>query len=169
MVRGRDNDEDCSPLDIVSAAREAGIRPHILRKWLDRPEPRALLLRERRALRDLICSTNESALARIRNAGAAGTGNAAAAVKAIQVLEALGEQDIERHGRPQAQEPGVVIRIVSDRPMVDITSFDAPTREILPVPTPEPMWPFTRETPEPSPREEPIFRPPESARLRRRF
>jgi hypothetical protein len=149
----------------VTAAREAGIKPHIFRKYLDRPEVRALLLRERRNFRDVICSANEHALRKVRD----GSENGMAVIGAVRALEHLSEDDEERHGRmTDRQTPGVIIRIVGNeapaRPTIDITpivdtSFDGlPRDEILSVPVPVLTWPVTSEPRDPLPPERPLRR-----------
>jgi hypothetical protein len=111
LVRGRDDDENCAPLDFVTAAREAGITPPVFRKHLDRPEVRSLLLRERRVFRDALCASNEAALARIRNTSR----NGMSVVASIRCLENLAEADRnEAAARPRS--PGFVI-VVGGSPL----------------------------------------------------
>lgn len=141
LVRGRDDDENCEPLDFVAAAREAGIRPDTLRRHFDRPAVRSLLLAERRRFRDILCATNEASLARIRNGE-----NAMAAVKAVQVLEQLGEEAAVRSSSA-AQTPGVTIRIVN----VTAPPAEPHTINLTPEPLPEPLE---------QPSGEPVFHPP---------
>jgi hypothetical protein len=125
MVGGREDDLDQRPLDFIEAGKVAGIAPDRARRWLDRAETRAFLRTERRAFHDAICAGNEAHLARIR-----GGPNAAAAVRAISVLEEL--DDAEMHpARGAVSSPGLAIVIVDGRAprpsatMVDVT----PTRE----------------------------------------
>jgi hypothetical protein len=67
MVYGRPDDEDCKPLDFIEAAKECGVAPDIMRRWLDRAQVRAYLLASRRTFREAICAGNEGALQRIRD------------------------------------------------------------------------------------------------------
>jgi hypothetical protein len=124
LVRGRDGDENCAPLDFVTAAREAGITPPVFRKHLDRPEVRALLLRERRVFRDAICASNEAALARVRNTSE----NGMAVVGAIRCLENLVEVDRDQVAA-KPRSPGFVL-IVGAVPVV--TPSSAPTIDVVP-------------------------------------
>jgi hypothetical protein len=89
MVCGRRDDPDCAPLSFIDAAKECGIRPDVMRKYLDRPSVRALLRADRRAFRDAICAGNELALQRIRDRG----GNAMAAVAAVRALEQIDSEE----------------------------------------------------------------------------
>ena len=149
MVRGRDDDELCTPLNLVTASREAGIKPHLFRKYLDRPECRALLLRERKIFRDAICASNEAALKRVRDTSA----NGMSVVASVRALENLADEAAVRDGRSAQRElPGVVIRIVASEstsaPTIDVTAFDGPAPSpTLPVPFPGPLV----ERPDPSP------------------
>ena len=126
LVAGKPDDPDCAPLGMVEACKLAGVKPDVFRKHLDRPAVRAALLAERRRFRDLLCASNEAALARIRSGE-----NAMAAVRSIQVLEGLSEVDSERHGRSNQTTPGVTIRIVAapEREPVTIDAMSAPTTD----------------------------------------
>ena len=48
MVYGRPDDPDGRPVDYIEAGKAAGIKPDIMRRWLDKPAVRALLHSERR-------------------------------------------------------------------------------------------------------------------------
>jgi hypothetical protein len=85
MVYGRLEDPDCRALTFIEAARETGIKPDVMRRYLDRPDVRALLLRERRAFRAAICGGNEAALQKVRDTAA----NGMAVVGAVRALEEL--------------------------------------------------------------------------------
>ena len=67
MVYGKPDDPDGRPVDFIEAGRACGIKPDIMRRWLDRPAVRALLHAERRAFRAAICAGNELSLARVRD------------------------------------------------------------------------------------------------------
>jgi len=134
MVYG--NDENCTPLDFISAARECGIRPDQMRRYLDRGNVRALLMQERRAFRAAICASNEFALLDVRNNSA----NGVARIQAVRCLEQLDEADTST--RPGTQQgPGVIVVIntpTSPVPQAEIV-------EVNPIPAPpddpEPMRP----------------------------
>jgi hypothetical protein len=66
MVYGHPDDPDCRAFTFVEAAHEMGIKPDVMRRYLDRPEVGVLLLAERRAFRAAICGGNEGALLRVR-------------------------------------------------------------------------------------------------------
>jgi hypothetical protein len=85
MVYGRLDDPDCRAITFIEAAHETGIKPDVMRRYLDRPEVRTLLLRERRAFRAAICSGNEAALQKVRDTAA----NGMAVVSAVRALEEL--------------------------------------------------------------------------------
>jgi hypothetical protein len=85
MVRGRDDDADCKPLDFIAAAKLAGIKPELLRRYLDRPAVRSFLLSERRTFRATICAANEAALRDVRDRAA----NSMARVASVRALEQL--------------------------------------------------------------------------------
>jgi hypothetical protein len=89
MVYGRLNDPDCQALDFIAAAKECGIAPDQMRRYLDRPNVRALLMQERKAFRLAICASNESALLDIRNNAA----NSMARIASIRALEQLTESE----------------------------------------------------------------------------
>src|SRR5689334_15710687 len=72
MVYGKIDDPDCAPVDFITAAKLSGIKPDVMRRWLDRAEVRALLRSERRAFREAICAGNEAALQRVRDKSANG-------------------------------------------------------------------------------------------------
>jgi hypothetical protein len=117
MVYGMPDDEDCRPLDFSEAARECGVAPDIMRRWLDRANVRAYLLAARRTFRAAICAGNEGALQRIRDKSA----NGMAVVASVRALEQLDE---ETNARPtNSQTPGItiVVRTVAPPPPIDRT------------------------------------------------
>jgi hypothetical protein len=125
MVYGRLDDADCQPLDFIAAAKECGIRPDQMRRYLDRPAVRALLMQERRAFRAAICASNEAALLDVRNHSA----NGMARIAAVRALEQLGDDESGAPGA--AASPGITIRILTapstPEPMVDVS----PVRPLL--------------------------------------
>ena len=181
MVRGRDDDELCTPLDLVTASREAGIKPHLFRKYLDRPEVRALLLRERKIFRDAICASNEAALQRVRDKSP----NGMATVAAVRALEDLTDEAAVRDGRSAPHQTcGVVIKILAASPapaapasnIIDLTperSAQVSTTDfgddgdVIPPSFPGP-GPIIGEPPPAPPRNDPMRLLPSSTPLRRR-
>jgi hypothetical protein len=85
MVYGHRDDPDCRAFTFIEAAHETGIKPDVMRRYLDRPEVRTLLLSERRAFRAAICGGNEGALLRVRDTAQ----NGMAVVAAVRALEEL--------------------------------------------------------------------------------
>jgi hypothetical protein len=98
MVYGHPDDPDCRAFTFIEAAHETGIKPDVMRRYLDRPDVRALLLAERRAFRAAICGGNEGALLRVRETAQ----NGMAVVAAVRALEEL---ETPRHG------PGVSVTV----------------------------------------------------------
>jgi hypothetical protein len=92
MVYGHPDDPDCRAFTFIEAAHETGIKPDVMRRYLDRPDVRALLLSERRAFRAAICGGNEGALLRVRETAH----NGMAVVAAVRALEEL---ETPRHGQ----------------------------------------------------------------------
>jgi hypothetical protein len=138
MVYGRMDDPDCTPLDFIVAARESGIRPDQMRRYLDRPQIRSLLLAERRAFRTAICASNEATLLDVRNNAA----NSMARIAAVRALEQLEETDT---GAKTTSAPGITIKIIqgpaSPPPTVDVT----PPMDQRPVEQPnDPVFRITR-------------------------
>jgi hypothetical protein len=140
MIYGEPNDPDGKPVDFITAAKACGVRPDIMRKWLDRPEVRSFLRAERRAYREIICSGNEGALRRIRDESA----NAMAQINAVRTLEQICEEETIREGRGTVS-PGLVICMVQERPP---QPSPAPVVDVEPLPVAEPAPP------------DPIFRSP---------
>jgi hypothetical protein len=118
MVYGDPDDPDCAVLDFIEAGRRAGIKPDVMRRYLDRSEVRSMLRAERQAFRAAICAGNEGALQRIRDKSE----NAMAQLGAIKVLESI---DADSNARPQQNiTPHVTIRIVQPNPtppMIDVS------------------------------------------------
>jgi hypothetical protein len=132
MVYGQPDDPDCMPVPFIEAGRECGIKPDIARRYLDRPDVRALLHAERRAYRSALCAANEGALARVRDTSQ----NGMCVVHAVRTLEAIQEDDAQRGGNlPRQQAPGLVIVITPPRdplPQPQPITIDA-----MPAPEPE--------------------------------
>jgi hypothetical protein len=94
-------------VDFVVAARNHGLRPDTLRRWLHRVECISFVKRERAAYRLAVCSGNEFVLKQIRDEGE----NAMARVASVKQLEAMGVEDSGRPGA--AAQLGVSIRILN--------------------------------------------------------
>jgi hypothetical protein len=97
MVYGRQNDPDGKPLDFIEAGNACGIKPDIMRRWLDKPAVRALIHVERRAFRAAICAGTELSLANIRDHSR----NDMARLGAVRVLENIAEEADARPRGPQ--------------------------------------------------------------------
>jgi hypothetical protein len=54
MVFGKADDENSAPVDFIEAAKLSGVKPDVMRRYLDRSDVRALLLSERRTFRTAI-------------------------------------------------------------------------------------------------------------------
>jgi hypothetical protein len=132
MVRGDPQDPDAAPMDFITAARACGVRPDIMRKWLDRPEVRRVLLAERRVFRDILNAANEAALARVRDTSK----NGMSVVASVRALTDLAEADQVRssHGPGAVTQPGMLI-IIERGPAMPAP---APTIDITPASEPEP-------------------------------
>ena len=147
MVWGRVDDPEGRPLNFVDAARAAGVKPDVMRRWLDRPEVHSLLRAERKAFRATLCAGNEGALRRVRDTAA----NPMAVVASVRALD---QMQAEEEGRapPGAAAPGVTINIVTER----ATPVTIDGRAHIPVP-------FRAAEPEPDPEPDlnPVFKSPD--------
>lgn len=104
MIYGDVKDEEGRPLDFISAGARHGIKPDIMRRWLDRSEVRAFLRAERRIYREAACAGNEAAMVRVRSRSK----NGMAICAAVRVLEEL-DSDQAGGGRSgPIQQPGFV-------------------------------------------------------------
>ena len=116
-------------MDFIEARRACGIKPDIMRRWLDRPAVRALLHAERRAFRAAICAGNELSLARVRDRSE----NGMAVIGAVRTLKNIAEE-AEVRPRGQHQEaPGLVIDVKV-----------VPTIDVTPPPQPDDAEPISR-------------------------
>jgi hypothetical protein len=124
MVYGREDDEDCKPLDLVEAAQTAGMKPSTMRKYLTRPSVMSLIRAERKAFREAVCCGNEAALKRVRDKSANG-------MVTVAAVRALQELDSDEHARPSANVScGVVIRVINSTPN---TALPAPMVDVTPI------------------------------------
>jgi hypothetical protein len=104
MVHGGD---DGVPLGLIDAAKAVQLKPATLRRYFDRPTVVSLLRAERRAFIATLIAGNPAALARIRDTAE----NSMSQVRAIDVLEGMGEEEPYRRGTPES--PHVTIRIIN--------------------------------------------------------
>jgi hypothetical protein len=98
LVWGIDGDKGRRPATLAEAAAAGNMRPDTLRRWLHRPDMRAEMAVERKALFAWATSANAAALMDIRDNGE----NDAARVRAVLALEEL-------HNPKQA--PGVSVNV----------------------------------------------------------
>jgi len=108
MVYGKPDDPDQAPLGFIDAAKEQGVKPDVMRRWLDRPEVRRFLTSERRAFRAAICAGNEAALQRVRDTSE----NGMAVIGSVRTLEQLEHAASERTVVAQPA-PGIVLVIAA--------------------------------------------------------
>ena len=96
MVRGRDDDELCTPLDLVTASREAGIKPPIC-SAIASTGPRCALCcsASAKSFATRSAHPNEAALQRVRDKSP----NGMATVAAVRALEDLTDEAAVRDGR----------------------------------------------------------------------
>jgi hypothetical protein len=93
-------------LDFISAAKQVGLQPQAMRRWLGRAECIRFLRKERARFRATVCAQNEAVLAQIRD----DCDNQMARVNAIKVLEQL---DVEPSRTADLPSPGIVLKIVN--------------------------------------------------------
>ena len=123
-------------MDFIEAGRACGIKPDIMRRWLDRPAVRALLHAERRAFRAAICAGNELSLALVRDRSE----NGMAVIGAVRTLKNIAEE-AEARPRCQHQEvPGLCIVIQNRGDDVKVV----PTIDVTPPPQPDDAEPISR-------------------------
>jgi hypothetical protein len=107
MVYGAENDPEAKPLNVVDAAAAVGIKSYVLRRYFERPAVIALLRQERRAHREILCSSNEAALADVRD----NSKNSMSRVAAVRALDGVNED--RRHESAFEQRPGFTIVIAA--------------------------------------------------------
>ena len=103
-----------APFD--EAARAADYSIQSMRKALNRRHVLRYLREQKMVMREAVSSANISTLRSIRDGG----GNDMARVKAVQVLETLGEDAAHRGGSDAPVMPGLVIQIVSTADAVKV-------------------------------------------------
>jgi hypothetical protein len=120
MIYGDPTDEDGAPVDFISAAKQVGMQPQTLRKYLTRPQVIAFLRAERRAFREAVCAGNEIALQRVRDGE--GHQNPMARVAAVRALEQIEVNEQQSGGRSANIQIGAFV-IVAPR---DALPLDGP-------------------------------------------
>jgi hypothetical protein len=123
MVWGDDANPDALPLDLIAACAAAGVKPFVMRRYLDRPGVIAHLRAEQRKRREVDCCGNSAALRRVRDH----SDNGMAVVASVRALDGLQAED---GARADVVSPGVTIRIVHiEQPApIDVT----PNARLLP-------------------------------------
>jgi hypothetical protein len=123
MVCGKLDDPDCKALGFIEAAKLSGIKPDLMRKYLDRADVRVLLRSQRRVFREAICAGNEGALKRVRDTSA----NGMCVVASVRALEQIEAVDDARPSGPMTAGITIVIRPADPpaAPMVDVTPHPA--------------------------------------------
>jgi hypothetical protein len=94
-------------IDRVTAARQVGMRPDSLRRWLRQRETLAFLRQAHDYHLATLCAANPTKLAQIRDTSP----NWTSRVQAIRTMADLGDQVSRQTGT--AQTPGVVLRLVT--------------------------------------------------------
>jgi hypothetical protein len=116
-------------VDRVAAAKQVGLRPDSLRRWLHQREVLAILRQAHDNHLATLCAANPTKLAGIRDSSP----NWTSRVQAIRTMEGMGEEVSLR--RSAETTPGVVLNIigtVAPAPApIDIT----PQCELEPMPT----------------------------------
>ena len=87
LVWGIEGEDGLRAATLAEAAALGSMQVDTLRRWLNRPEARAFLAREKRALLTWATSPNPAVLASIRDNGQ----NEAARVRAVMALEEISE------------------------------------------------------------------------------
>jgi hypothetical protein len=98
-----------SGLPFDEAARAADFNVRAMRKALERPHVRNYLRTQKQVFRESVSAANIHRAREIRDQ----TENQMAAIKAIQVIEQIGDVDAARGNAGEPTMPGLVIRIVS--------------------------------------------------------
>jgi hypothetical protein len=116
-------------VDRIAAAKQVGLRPDSLRRWLRQRETLAFLRQAHDYHLAVLCAANPMKLAMIRDFSP----NWASRVAAVRTMADLGEQGSRQIDT--AQTPGVVLRLVTvvqDKAVgqaIDITPANVPLIE----------------------------------------
>jgi hypothetical protein len=105
---------DGLPFD--EAARAAGFNVRAMRKALERPHVRNYLRTQKQVFRESVSSANIFRAREIRDQSE----NQMAAIKAIQVIEAIGDAEAARSGFTPGLQPGLTIQIISTADAVKV-------------------------------------------------
>jgi hypothetical protein len=112
-------------IDFISAAKQHGVQPQAMRRWLGRAECISFLRKERARFRATVCAQNEAVLAQIRDDR---DGNQMARVAAIKTLEGLEESEVAKPSN--SLSPGITIKIIHQPPPqpapIDVTPKPPP-------------------------------------------
>jgi hypothetical protein len=113
LVWGRDDaDPNALPLDLIAACAAAGVKPFVMRRYLDRPAVIAHLRAEHRKFREVVCCGNTAALRRVRDTSP----NGMAIVASVRALDGSQSEDARRATAPS---PGIVLNIHPPTPIVE--------------------------------------------------
>ena len=157
MVYGKPDDPDGRPLAFIEAGRETGVKPDVMRRYLDRPAVIALLRRERRAYREALCGGNEGALRRVRDTAE----NSMAVVAAVRQLETMSADDAGRasgESSPQHFQINLISR-VEQPPPVTIEGRATPADRFIAKPGVRVPYATGRLEAKSDPPANPIFKP----------
>jgi hypothetical protein len=114
-------------IDFISAAKQHGVQPQAMRRWLGRAECISFLRKARARFRATVCAQNEAILAQIRDDR---EGNQMARVAAIKTLEGLEESELAKPSN--SLSPGITIKIIHPPPQpapIDVTPKPPPLIE----------------------------------------
>jgi hypothetical protein len=117
MIWGNDGDPDGLPMNLIDACASAGVKPFVMRRYLDRPSVIAHLRAEQRKRRAVDCCGNSAALRKVRDT----SDNGMAVVASVRALDGMQAEDA---GRSDAVSPGITLRIIHQPmplPAIDVT------------------------------------------------
>jgi hypothetical protein len=106
-------------IDRVAAAKQVGLRPDSLRRWLHQREVLAFLRQAGDCHLASLCAANPTKLAKIRDTSP----NWTSRVQAIRTMEGMGEEGSSRRAT-DTPTPGVTIKIIHQTPPaqpIDVT------------------------------------------------
>jgi hypothetical protein len=118
MIWGDDANPAALPLDLIAACAATGVKPFVMRRYLDRPAVIAHLRAEHRKFREVVCCGNTAALKKVRDRSE----NGMAVVASCRALDGSQADDAAR--APGVLEArGITLRIIqAPRPEpIDIT------------------------------------------------
>jgi hypothetical protein len=129
-------------IDRVAAAKQVGLRPDSLRRWLHQREVLAFLRQGHDYHLATLCAANPTKLAEIRDSSP----NWTSRVQAIRTMEGMGEE-VSLRRAPDQTTPGITIRVINvmSDPAAPSSVIDATPAKLLPTSAEE--------------QSEPVFRP----------